>query len=163
MGENCFTRFCFCHTAMLISHNYTYITYLLSLSPLPSSHPSRSSQTARLGFQCCIATSHQLSILHICCPVAQLCPTLQLHEWQTLQASLSFTVSQSLLRLMSIELVMHPIISSSVAPFSSALRFSQQRGPFPESALHMGVYIAGSVPLTAGLWFSCFWHLLPGR
>ena len=130
MGENCFTRFCFCHTAMLISHNYTYITYLLSLSPLPSSHPSRSSQTARLGFQCCIATSHQLSILHICCPVAQLCPTLQLHEWQTLQASLSFTVSQSLLRLMSIELVRlsNQLILCHPSPFAFSL--SQHYGLF---------------------------------
>ena len=32
----------FCHIAMKISHNYTYISSLLSLPPLPStpSHPS---------------------------------------------------------------------------------------------------------------------------
>ena len=36
------------------------------------------------------------------------------------QASLSFTISQSLLKLMSIELWCHPTISSSVAPFSSS-------------------------------------------
>ena len=43
------------------------------------------------------------------------------------QASLSFTISQSLLKLMSIELVIHPTISSSVIPFSSSLQ------PFPAS------------------------------
>ena len=39
-----------------------------------------------------------------CCKVAELCPTLQLRGPQ--QASLSFTVSQSLLKLMSTESVM---------------------------------------------------------
>ena len=34
------------------------------------------------------------------------------------QASLSFTISQSLLKIMSIESVCHPAISSSVTPFS---------------------------------------------
>ena len=34
------------------------------------------------------------------------------------QASLSFTISQSLLKLMYTELMMHPTISSSVVPFS---------------------------------------------
>ena len=41
-----------------------------------------------------------------CCSVAQLCPTL-CDPWTAAhQASLSFTISQSLLKLMSIELVM---------------------------------------------------------
>ena len=42
----------------------------------------------------------------------------------TRQASLSFTISQSLLKLMSIESVMpgHPTSSSSVVPFSSCLQ-----------------------------------------
>ena len=35
------------------------------------------------------------------------------------QASLSFTISLSLLKLMSVEPVMHQIISSSIIPFSS--------------------------------------------
>ena len=39
-----------------------------------------------------------------------------------LQAPLSFTISQSLLKLMLIESVMHTTISSSVAPFSSCLQ-----------------------------------------
>ena len=55
----------FCCTATRISHNYTYITSLLSLPPLPLFHPSRSSQSARLGSLCYIAASHQLSVLHI--------------------------------------------------------------------------------------------------
>ena len=37
------------------------------------------------------------------------------------QASLSFTTSQSLLKLMSIESVTHPTISSSVSPFEGGL------------------------------------------
>ena len=48
------------------------------------------------------------------------------------QASLSITNSQSLLKLMSIELVM-PIISSSVIPFSSCLQSFPASGSFPKS------------------------------
>ena len=50
------------HTTMQISRNYTYITSLLSLPPLPD---PRSSQSTRLGSLCYIATSHQLSFLHM--------------------------------------------------------------------------------------------------
>ena len=46
-----------CCTTVWISHNYTYFPSLMSLPPQPS-HPSRSSQRARLGFLCCIAASH---------------------------------------------------------------------------------------------------------
>ena len=52
----------------------------------------------------------------------------------TRQASLSFTVSWSLFKLMSIELVMHPTISSSVIPFSCLLSFPAL-GSFPVSWL----------------------------
>ena len=54
-----------CHTSMLISHNYIYIYIylypptLLSLPP-PAFHPSRSSQSSRLGSLCYIAASHKL-------------------------------------------------------------------------------------------------------
>ena len=48
-----------------------------------------------------------------------------------LQASLSITSSRSLLKLMSIELVIHPIISSSVVPFSSHLQSFPASGSFP--------------------------------
>ena len=53
------------------------------------------------------------------------------------QASLSITNSPSLLKLMSIELVMelwcHPTISSSVVPFSSCLRSFPASGSFQMS------------------------------
>ena len=49
-----------------------------------------------------------------------------------LQASLSFTNSQSLLKLMSIELVM-PSISCCVVPFSSRLQSFPASGSFPMS------------------------------
>ena len=45
--------------------------------------------------------------MHSCCSVAHLCPTL-CDPWTVAhQASLSFTISQSFLKLMSIELVIH--------------------------------------------------------
>ena len=47
------------------------------------------------------------------------------------QASLSFTFSWGLLRLMSTESVMHPTISSSVSPFSSCLQSFLALGSFP--------------------------------
>ena len=46
------------------------------------------------------------------------------------QASLSITNSWSLLKLMSIELVMHPTISSSVIPSPPAFNLSQHEGLF---------------------------------
>ena len=49
------------------------------------------------------------------------------------QASLSITNSQSLLRLMSIESVMHPRISSSSVPFFPCLRSFPASGSFPMS------------------------------
>ena len=52
------------------------------------------------------------------------------------QSSLSITNSRSLLKLMSVELVMpstHPTISSSVVPFSSCLQSSPASGSFPIS------------------------------
>ena len=50
-----------------------------------------------------------------------------------LQASLSTANSWSLLKLMSIESVMHPTISSSVMPFSSYLQSFPASGSFPMS------------------------------
>ena len=49
------------------------------------------------------------------------------------QASLSFTNSQSLLKLMSIKSWSHPTISSSVLPFSSCLQSFLASGYFPVS------------------------------
>ena len=47
------------------------------------------------------------------------------------QASLSITISRSLLKLMSIESMMNPTISSSVVPFSSCLQSFPASGSFP--------------------------------
>ena len=49
------------------------------------------------------------------------------------QASLSFTISQSLLKLMSNESVTPSTISSSVVPFSSCLQSFAASGSFPMS------------------------------
>ena len=49
------------------------------------------------------------------------------------QASLSFTISRSLLKLMSIESVLPSNISSSVVPFSSCLQSFTAWGSFPVS------------------------------
>ena len=56
-----------------------------------------------------------------------------------LQASLSFTISQSLLKLMLIESVMHTTISSSVVPFSSC----PQSFPAPGSLLMSQFFTSG--------------------
>ena len=56
-------------------------------------------------FRLIYITKNKYSIVHAC-SVAQSCPSLQLHGLQQTQVSLSITTSQSLLKLMSIELVM---------------------------------------------------------
>ena len=58
------------------------------------------------------------------------CPTLAIPWTAAHQASLSIANSWSLLKLMSIELLMPSTISSSVAPFSSCLQFFQASRPF---------------------------------
>ena len=55
----------FCCTTMQISHNYTYIPTFWNLPHLTPFYPSRLSQSTRLGSLCYIASSHQLSILHM--------------------------------------------------------------------------------------------------
>ena len=49
----------------------------------------------------------------------------------TPHTSLSFTISQSLLKLMLIDFVMHPIISFSVVRFSFWLQSYPETGSFP--------------------------------
>ena len=70
----------FCCTIMQISCNYTRIISLLSLPTRPQPHPSRWSHSARLGFPCCIAASHQPSVFHSLVGVVgaafSICPTL---------------------------------------------------------------------------------------
>ena len=50
----------FCCTMKWISHMYTYIPFLLSLSYSPPSHPSRSSQSTEMSSLCHRATSYCL-------------------------------------------------------------------------------------------------------
>ena len=79
---------------------------------------------------CCIY--HDFHLCHCCCSVAKLCPTLCDPMDCSSQASLSFTISQSLLKLMSIEsakpsnclilcgpLLLLPSIFPSIRIFSS--------------------------------------------
>ena len=70
-------------------------------------------------------------VCHCCCSITQSCPLLVTPWTAACKASLSFTTSQSLLKLMSVVLVMPPTISSSVVPFSSCLQFSPASGSFP--------------------------------
>ena len=65
-----------------------------------------------------------------------------------LQASLSFTISQSLLKLMSLSQWCHPTISSSVVPSSSCLQFFPASGSFLISQL----FASGSQSIGASAW-----------
>ena len=69
-------------------------------------------------------------LLCVCC-----CSATHSTPWTAArQASLAFIISQSLLKLMSIQLVIHPAISSSVVPFSCPQSFPAS-GSFPISWL----------------------------
>ena len=76
-------------------------------------------------------------VCHCCCSVTQSCPLLVTPWTAACQASLSFTTSKSLLKLMSIESVMpsnhlilyHPLFLSSIFP---SIRVSSN-----ESVLHI--------------------------
>ena len=67
--------------------------------------------------------------------VIQSCPTLVTPWIAAHQASLSITISQSSLRLTSIESVMPSRISSTVVPFSSCPQFLPESEFFPTSQL----------------------------
>ena len=69
-------------------------------------------------------------VTELSCSVAKSCPTLCGPWPAACQASLSFTVSLRLPRLMSMSRWCHPTISSSVAPFSLAFNLSQHQGLF---------------------------------
>ena len=80
------------------------------------------------------------------------------------QAPLSITNSQSLLKPMSIKLVMHPAISSSVVPFSSCPQSFPASGSFPLSQLFasggpsIGVSDSASVlPMNTQDWLPLEW------
>ena len=68
-------------------------------------------------------------IAYCCCSVTQSCPTLCDRWTAVCQPSLSFTISQSLLRLMSIELMM-PSNQLFPSPPSSAFSLSQHQNLF---------------------------------
>ena len=113
-----------------------------------------------------------------CCSVAQSCP------WTTAcQASLSFTISWSLLKSCPLNWWCHPTISSSVVPFPSYFQHFPASGSFPMSWLFAsgGQSITASasvVPVNIQGWFPLEltslislwrrqWHptpvLLPGK
>ena len=80
------------------------------------------------------------------------------------QASLSITNSQNLLKPMYIESVIHPTISSSVAPFSSCSQSIPALGSFPKSQLFtwggqsIGVSVSASVlPMNTLDWSPLGW------
>ena len=85
--------------------------------------------------------------------------------WTTVhQASLSITNSQSLFKLMSLSRWLHPIISSSVVPFSSCPQSFPASGSFPMSQLFqsggqsIGVSASAYVlPISIQDWFSLEW------
>ena len=69
------------------------------------------------------------------CSVTQSCPTLQPHGLQYPRLPLSLTISQSLLKLMSLSQWCHPSISPSVTPFYSCPQSLPASGSFPMSWL----------------------------
>ena len=87
------------------------------------------------------------------CAVVQSLSHIQLFvtPWTAAQqASLSFSISQSLLKFMSIELMMPSKHSSSVAPFSSCPQSFTASGSFPISRLLSScvVLTSGSFPMS---------------
>ena len=80
------------------------------------------------------------------------------------QASLSIMDSRSLLKLMSIELVMHPTTSSSDIPFSSCLQCFPASGSFPMSQFfesggqsNRASASASVLPMNIQCWFPLGW------
>ena len=80
------------------------------------------------------------------------------------QASLSFTISCSLLKFMSIKRWCHPTISSSVVIFFFCLQFSPASGSFPMSQFFTSggqsirVSVSTSVlPMNIQFWFPLGW------
>ena len=120
---------------MWTSHKYAYISSFLSLPPTPSYHPSRSSQSTGLSSLCYTVTSHYLCVLHMVMLICIMnlqngvffqllsCVRLFATSWNAAhQASLSFTISWRLLKLMSIELVMpsnHHVLCCLLHPLPS--------------------------------------------
>ena len=70
-----------------------------------------------------------------CCSVTKLCPTLCNLMDCSRPGFLSFTISRSLLKFMSIESMIYPTISSSVVPLSFCPQSFPASGSFPMSRL----------------------------
>ena len=64
IGRQILYHWCHVGSPVQINHNYIYIPCLLSLPLLSQSHPSKSSQSARLGSLCYRATSHCVCFTH---------------------------------------------------------------------------------------------------
>ena len=99
------------------------------------------------------------------CSVTKPCPTLcDPMDDIACQASLSFTISWSLLKLMSMSQWCHPTISSSVVPFSSHLQSFPASGSFQMSQFftsggqRTGLSALASVlPMNIQDWFPLGW------
>ena len=78
---------------------------------------------------------HKTYIICFCCSVVQSCPTLCDPMDCACQASLSFTISWGLLKLMSIETVMPSNHLILCRPFSSCSQSFPASGSFPMSQL----------------------------
>ena len=99
-----------------------------------------------------------------CCSVGKWCPNLCAPWTAALQTFLSFTVSLSLLKLMPVESMMHPTISSSVVSFSSCLKSFSASGSFLMSQFFasggqsIGASASASVlPMNIQDWFPFRW------
>ena len=118
-----------------------------------------------------LGNSHRMHILlglkgmHklCCCSVTKSSLTLWFSWTSVYQASLSYTISWSLLRFMSIESVM-PFNSNTVAPFSSCPKSFSASRSFPMSQLFtsvgqsIGVSASASVlPMNIQDWFPLGW------
>ena len=155
-------------------HRYTYVPYLLNLSP--TSHPSKSSQSNKFELTASYSKSHPL--LHPLCPqVCSLC--LHLYSVQSVTQSCptlcnpmdcstpGFPVHHQLPELTQTHVHRswwcHPTISSSVVPFSCLQSFpasgSFQMSQFCTSNGHStGVSSSTSVlPMNTQDWFPLGW------
>ena len=79
------------------------------------------------------SSNFSLMAIDCCCSVTQLCLTLFDPVDCSTPASMSITISWSLLKFRSIGLVRHPTISSSVVPFSCCPQSFPASGSFPMS------------------------------
>ena len=124
---------------------------LCSISPLLHPHkPLATTDPFLLSSQFCLFQNVILVVVQ-----SLSCVQLFVTPWTAAhQASLSFTISQSLLWLMSIQLVCYPTISSSIAPFSSCPQSFPASGSFPMSQLFAsgGQNIGASASASALQW-----------